>query len=471
VLDEKGCIEPNYYSAESDEVKPEIPSVITARRLLQPLDDVFEYPKQYRSEHHNTTSTKEESVSSWWKWIVLALVVLLSVLVVMMLVSVLYWLRQDRSGANDVATVLVEGDENQYDLTTSSSPSSSPTTVPSITAGSSKTHFLPLANHPNSTFLAMVSSCDDCEEYVELPFKFLWLGKLPVTSISVSSNGAILVGSKTNLFGPCCGTINVVAADLDPSLQGGGGIWTLSIPGAASANGVLSSAAQAQQERQSTLVAAAFRVSWENVHFWSDASQNATTFVNAQATLYPSGNIDLCWSVGQTDGNSFLAGIVADTAITSTRKFPARSEPFNDMGQTKGGTWPLHQCRSFVFSELDDDIATTTTTDNDETRVRSLAPSPMPTTRMVAPEDESPPGTTSCTSTIRDGCITNATHLRYALLQAQPGETIALCGGESLHPITTEDGPLVVQEFNIILCCADMTTCSMRTSRVKRRRS
>jgi hypothetical protein len=87
--------------------------------------------------------------------------------------------------------------------------------------------------------------------------------------------------------------------------------------------------------------------------------------------------------------------------------------------------------------------------------VRSLAPSPMPT-RMFAPEDESPPGRASCTSTIGDGCITNATHLRYALLQAQPGETIALCGGGNLPPITTEDGPLIVQEFNIVLCCADM---------------
>jgi hypothetical protein len=123
------------------------------------------------------------------------------------------------------------------------------------------------------------------------------------------------------------------------------------------------------------------------------------------------------------------------------------------MGQTKGGVWPLNQCRSFVFSELDDDAATTA--DDDEFRVRSLAPSPMPT-RMFAPEDESPPGRASCTSTIGDGCITNATHLRYALLQAQPGETIALCGGGNLPPITTEDGPLIVQEFNIVLCCADM---------------
>jgi hypothetical protein len=258
VLEEKGCIVPPY-SAENDEVSREIPSVITARRLFQPLDDVFEYPRQYRSEHRNTTSPKE-SVSSWWKWIVVALIVLLLVLVVTMLVSVLYWLRQDRSDANNVATVLVEGGENHYGPILSSSPSSSPTTEPSISAGASKTNFLPLANHPDSTFLAMVSSCDDCEEYVELPFEFAWLGKLPLTSISVSSNGAILVGSN-NLFGQCCGIINVVAADLDPSSSQGGGIWTLSIPGAAYA-----ARAQEQQQRQSTSVEA-FRVSWENVPF------------------------------------------------------------------------------------------------------------------------------------------------------------------------------------------------------------
>lgn len=80
--------------------------------------------------------------------------------------------------------------------------------------------------------LSRVSNCDDCTEYLSLPFQFNFLGAVTVNSVQVSSNGQINIFSNDTDHN-CCSAdpiapgnylkprIAVLQEDLRPQPPGG----------------------------------------------------------------------------------------------------------------------------------------------------------------------------------------------------------------------------------------------------------
>ena len=369
-------------------------------------------PRQPNTEKA-ASSTYQPSQSPRWKWIASFLAVLLLVAVAMLAVIV-GRLRNERSGTSDsTSSALLETAD------VDNTESSSLLVIPDDQQPKSNIRFIPLSTNPFATFMSTVSSCDDCEEEVPLHFTFLWLGKIPVRKIYLSSNGYISIRDTGSTNSGCCGIINVVRADLDPSQNEIGGIWTMPL-GEASLNSVGS-----QQRQNPTFPPDQLVINWENVSFFDGVG---TTFVNAQATLHHNGNIDFCWGDGAVEENDiFIAGL---TDSSPNSKFPVLGTPFKANGQTEEGTWPTNQCRSFKFNgdggDNGDDIPTS-------------APVSIPT--PVPPPPSCIPTTGLCAS--------DFSSLMDLIESSEGNEVIAICeSGE----ITTEF-PILVRQPGITLCC------------------
>jgi hypothetical protein len=176
--------------------------------------------------------------------------------------------------------------------------------------------------------LNTVSSCDDCEEQVELPFTFYWLGKHAFSSIFVSSNGQIWIPDESNdaCSNGCVQRIHVISGDLTPSTSGS--IYIL-----------LDSMVRPDPE-------ISFTVSWENISLF----QNQNANISASARVFVNGTIELCWRVANDLGNSSLLAGISDPA----RSFfaPAHGRPFDDNGyfSAMNGSLPNNQCQRFTSS-------------------------------------------------------------------------------------------------------------------------
>ena len=122
-----------------------------------------------------------------------------------MLAVIVGRLRNERSGTSDsTSSALLETAD------VDNTESSSLLVIPDDQQPKSNIRFIPLATNPFATFMSTVSSCDDCEEEVPLHFTFLWLGKIPVRKIYLSSNGYISIRDTGSTNSGCCGIINVV---------------------------------------------------------------------------------------------------------------------------------------------------------------------------------------------------------------------------------------------------------------------
>jgi hypothetical protein len=160
--------------------------------------------------------------------------------------------------------------------------------------------------------LDYISDCDDCSENVELPFRFLWLGRYAVASMSVSANGFILFDRCRVDYGGGCFQVDVASADLNPSLLFDASIWTYDSYSESGGVGP-------------------FVVSWENVPF--DGSN--VSYLQAQAHIYRNGTIDICWGAA-LPFRTIRAGI---GELYTGRYFPATVYPFDESGRTIPGTW------------------------------------------------------------------------------------------------------------------------------------
>lgn len=141
--------------------------------------------------------------------------------------------------------------------------------------------FLPCSSFaavPSGSNTATLTLGDDAVVNVNLPFTFMWLGRYPVTTIAVTSNGHINIDKSNNPSQShvCCSAtaiditstslpsgISVAHEDLHPG--NGGAIKTY------------------YSEADGT-----FTVSYEGVPFYPAAGS-----MNAQAVLYPDGNVEL----------------------------------------------------------------------------------------------------------------------------------------------------------------------------------
>ena len=220
-------------------------------------------------------------------------------------------------------------------------PASTPTTVPTNTPISgSCSAFSPIAGLAGTTVLSNLDGSDDSTELVTLPFAFNWLGAHPVTLVRVSTNGAIFVATNNTPYNQplCCSAmpiehgstpsrISVMHEDLDPGDYGTVFTRYISSPDEA------------------------FIISWEGVAFHSQTGE-----VNAQAVLYPGGNVELRW--GATNGGDShdraAAGIV-DASVSPQVVLPATVQPFESNGVTPVGQFPQGKCQLFALDSSSDD--------------------------------------------------------------------------------------------------------------------
>ena len=223
--------------------------------------------------------------------------------------------------------------------------------------------FVPIGDNSEGQILKAVSDCDDCVETVELPFEFHWLGEYPVSQIVVTSDGRIGIDDCKPEDDSPCGEINVVSADLNPAVNG-----TVSV-------------LYDQLDEEGL---GSFLVSWEYIPFHTGL---VSTFVNAQARLFPNGTIDICWGVAVVENNSFKAGI--EDYFTS-EVTPATGDQFDESGATQSGTWPFGQCQRFSYASFEETAIPTLPTN------ATIAPSNA--TEATAMPTDSPLRTPSPTS-------------------------------------------------------------------------
>jgi hypothetical protein len=182
--------------------------------------------------------------------------------------------------------------------------------------------------------LNTVSSCDDCEEQVELPLTFYWLGRHAFSSIFVSSNGQIWIPDESNhacSSGCVRRRIHVISGDLTPSTSGS--IYIL-----------LDSMVRPDPDTS-------FTVSWENISLF----QNQNANISASARVFVNGTTELCWRVAHDLGNSSLLAGISDPAHSFFA--PAHGRPFDDNGYfstVNGVSLPNNQCQRFFGNKRTD---------------------------------------------------------------------------------------------------------------------
>ncbi|CAJ1957831.1 unnamed protein product [Cylindrotheca closterium] len=181
--------------------------------------------------------------------------------------------------------------------------------------------FVPLASIEDAIPLTSVSNCDDCSESIELPTEYMWDGKYPVSSLSISSNGFLaLVGSDglTEYV-----RINVISMDLDTSRDNESNVRYF--------------------RREPSGVTF---VSWENMKIF-DPSNTDNSRLNGQVLIHPEGRIDICW------GEMFLENEFLDFdsniyGYVDGRNFYATGPNFDSFGQSNGTSAPQNTCQTLV---------------------------------------------------------------------------------------------------------------------------
>ena len=155
---------------------------------------------------------------------------------------------------------------------------------------------------------------DDSVTSYTLPFPFPWITGEGITSIGISTNGAINMPYRSTSYyiGPIAGSVPRIAVaqeDLNPGA--GGSIYAKT---AADGNSVT--------------------ISWENVPFFPNSG-----FVNAQVTLHKTGDITFCYGSGNTAGNYISAGL-SDNAFSLA--FPMPLPGFDAQGRS--ALFPQNTC-------------------------------------------------------------------------------------------------------------------------------
>lgn len=193
--------------------------------------------------------------------------------------------------------------------------------------------FAPIAGLPGAVQLATVSGCDDCVETVNLSFPFAFMGQAPMTSVNVSSNGAVIFDGQTASL--CCspwaldeGTAggapvyftpvaraSIIQEDLDPAGATGGDIWALD-------TGV------------------SMIISFENVSWYPGppAGGAPNGAANGQIELFINGDIEIRLGTINNLTNDFACGLSDGTGnwISPMPVIPQ----FNQYGQTTGAVAP-----------------------------------------------------------------------------------------------------------------------------------
>jgi len=181
---------------------------------------------------------------------------------------------------------------------------------------------------PGTTLLGTVSGCDDCTQSVTLPFTFMLYGDQPFTTVAVTSNGGINLDNSTNSW--CCSSfpvqlggtittprIHVIQDDLYPG--GRGNIYTRN-------------------------TGSSFIVEYNDVSWFLDTSTSG----NAQAELFPNGNVILRWGTA-TITDTFSAGVESDMHAPPFAN-PATGGTFGAGGVAT--SWPTNSCRLFSVAAL-----------------------------------------------------------------------------------------------------------------------
>ena len=155
-------------------------------------------------------------------------------------------------------------------------------------------------------------------ESVNLPFVFQWRGQVNYTQVVVKSNSYVYPGSiEESLF------IDIGYQDFDPSIVGN--IYAADVDGV-------------------------FVILWEGVPQNGGLPENG---LNLQVTLYPGGNIEICWGNGNppTDQDAFgFAGIRDEAGVV----VPATRFPFDNDAYGFGAapSFPSNQCQTFVVTAM-----------------------------------------------------------------------------------------------------------------------
>jgi hypothetical protein len=212
-------------------------------------------------------------------------------------------------------------------------PPTAPTTSPLsyTTSPLSYSSFSSLIPVPGTVRLNTVSSCDDCEERVELPFTFYWLGRHAFSRIYVSSNGQITI-DESNCYSSNsyrCGRIAVISGDLYPTTSG-----SIRFLGEYVGPDI------------------SFKVSWESIALYGNRNAN----ISASARVFVNGTIELCWGVTANLGEtSLLAGIFDSTRSVFA---PADGWPFDENGSFSArngpGYLPTNLCQRFLATSVCD---------------------------------------------------------------------------------------------------------------------
>ena len=186
--------------------------------------------------------------------------------------------------------------------------------------------FTSIAGITGAVRLDRISSCDDCEEVVhKFVSPFYWLGRYPVFSFWVSANGRIRVDDCDRGERESCFLVNVAQADLNPARSVGGAVWAHDA---------------SDRSPQGPLI-----ISWEGVPFFGSAD----TYIEAQASFFNNGDIDICWGDSTLEEYHKIMAGVSDT--NTGRYFPASGYPFDSSGMTRQGSWPSYQCQRFSITE------------------------------------------------------------------------------------------------------------------------
>jgi len=201
--------------------------------------------------------------------------------------------------------------------------------------GSASSSFLPIAGVTGATMLPVVSGCDDCTEAIALPFTFPWFTQA-VTSVSVTSNGAILMGPFLDSL--CCSNWA-----LDYGTAGGTPTYFTPLPWIAVAQEDLNPGFQGDIWRFDT--GGSTIISWENVAFFGTTGSS----LNAQVELFANGDIEIRFATSNSLGNNISSGLT-NPGTPNVWFSPNSVDPlFNAVGQTTGGAPPQNSGVRFAF--------------------------------------------------------------------------------------------------------------------------
>ncbi len=180
---------------------------------------------------------------------------------------------------------------------------------------------------PGASLLTGVSSCDDCTEAVPLSFSFPWFGN-NLTSITVSSNGAIIMDASTGSL--CCS-----AWALDDGQAGGAPVLTTPVDRISVAQEDLDPAGMNVWMLDTGV---SMIISYEAVSWFPGP---ATGSVEAQAELFANGAIEIRFGAIVTAGNDFVCGTTSSQGGVAVFTSAGSVLPeFNTFGQTTGGVAP-----------------------------------------------------------------------------------------------------------------------------------